>query len=258
MTPTLWELEELLLTNGNLTKVFSSLKKVAREPISPSMLSNLIRYFQHKDEGLAKGVKLYNQSPSIYEGEYSTYQDWFTRRLTPKALRWVRNNSHDEAIVTPNECVIESVGRVGDTSSIIRLKKPADQVSRDLMSLGVPKDYLFVNMKLLTSHYHHVHAPISGTVTQVKPIQSSYPLFGKASLNFVQINALKYEVFLLIVGEAVVQDFDFAVATTSLVNKCDPLGNFVWGSQTVMLFPGKLEEINVRSREYRFMGAEVL
>lgn len=251
------ELDKLIHERGNLTRLFSVLKPLCREPMARSRLMALREYFKFKDGGLSCSSKITNQPDSLYDGDFSTYQSWFTRPIKAEILGKLKVAAADSKVVLPNECVIESIGMVGDTGSILRLKKPAPDALQDLMSLGVPSDYLFINMKLLTSHYHHIHSPVDGVIARALPIHKEMPLFGRASINFLEIDSAIGKVFLLIIGEAVVQDFDYAVAVNQTVSQLDPIGNFNWGSQTVMLMPKITDIIRVAKRNYYFLGGRV-
>ena len=225
-----------------------------------SRLTALREYFEFKDKGLSCSSKITNQPDVLYEGNDSdlvTYQDWFTRPIKKSFLDNLKAEAKGSEIVLPNECVIESIGRVGDTESILRLKKPAPDALNDLMRLGVPSDYSFINMKLLTSHYHHIHSPVDGVIRRALPIHKEMPLFGRASINFLEIDSAIGKVFLLIIGEAVVQDFDYAVAVNQSVSQLDPIGNFNWGSQTVMLIPKIASSIRIEKRKYYFLGSRI-
>lgn len=248
------ELDTLIAERGNLTKLFGLLKPIASQPMPPHRLNALIEYFRFKDIGLGGKVAEKVQPDHFYAGPYNSYQDWFTRDLTESMRQQISSGLNSDSVIIPNECVIESVGTLGDTSSIIRLKKPTAGVCEDLIKLGVPSNYAFINMKLLTGHYHHVRSPISGVIKQALPIHAEYPLFGRSSLNFLEIDRGDISAFMLIVGEAVVQDFDYKVQVGDSVNVFDDLGNFTWGSQTVLLFPADVEDIIVGKRQYCFAG----
>jgi hypothetical protein len=252
------ELDALMAENGNLTKMFSVLKPLANVKTSKDRIAELQRYFRFKDIGLSGGSDIITHDMEDYEGDHRTYIDWFTRRLHIAALAKIKRAAKGVAIAISNECVIESVGALDDTSSIIRLKQPAERAKQDFADLGVPSDHLFINMKLLTSHYHHIHSPVAGIVRRRTPIHAQFPMFGRASVNFLEIDADVGRVFLLIIGEAVVQDFDYAVEEGDRVEMCQPLGNFTWGSQVVMLAPGRLEDVRVGKRDYAFVGDQIL
>lgn len=254
-----WEqLDEVIESKGNLTKLFGLLKPVCREPMGQERLVKLQEYFKYKDKGLSCASKITMQPASCYEGSYVSYQDWFTRRISTELLSHIKREALGATVVMPNECVIESIGSVGDTSSILRLKRPAPTALQDLANLGVPSSYSFVNMKLLTSHYHHIHSPMAGRVVRSTAIDSEYPLFGRASINFVEIKNAERTAFLLIIGEAVVQDFEYAVQVGDDVDMLDPIGNFSWGSQVVMLIPGRASDFSVKRKEYAFVGKRIL
>jgi hypothetical protein len=251
------QLDKLLYERAYLTRVFSVLKPLCREPMPKATLAALRDYFKFKDRGLSCASHIADQPDFLYGADFDTYQSWFTRPIKKEYLDKLKAGAKNSKIALPNECVIESIGTVGDTESILRLKKPAPDALRDLMHLGVPADYSFVNMKLLTSHYHHIHSPVEGVITRALPIHKEMPMFGRASINFLEIDSTIGKVFLLIIGEAVVQDFDYAVTVGQNVSQLDPIGNFNWGSQVVMLMPKITDSLRVESRNYYFVGSRV-
>jgi hypothetical protein len=253
------ELIAFAQANGNLTKMFSLLKPLTRAYLMPYEIAILANYFKKKDVGLQSGVKLINQDPSIYGRhlQYRCYRDWFIRDLTESTLAELKAKATSNKFSIPVECVIESIGTVGDPSSIIRLKRPAQFVNQDLLTEGIPHSHAFVNMKLLTSHYHHVRSPCAGVVKKIKLIPASESMFGKASVTFVVIGSKHGDVGLMIIGEAVVQDFESKITVGRELNALDDLGNFAWGSQVVMLIPADLAEIEAKKRRYYFVGDKV-
>lgn len=251
------ELAEIIKAKGNLTRLFSILKPIAREPMNPEILQELIEYFRYKDIGLSGGIAKESKPDSWYTNQYSSYQDWFTRNLTTIHENKIRQTLSATSLAIPCECAVESIGFVSDTTSIIRLKKLPEVAVNDLYSLGVPYDYQFINMKLLTGHYHHLRSPIAGVVKRALPVHDSTPLFGRSSLNFMEISSAIGSVYLLIVGEAVVQDFNYFVKVGDTVSMFDDLGHFTWGSQTVMLFPPVFDKIKIKPRQYCFAGDEI-
>ena len=252
------ELIDFALQNGNLTKMFSLLKPLVKTPLSNNEIEILANYFRHKDVGLCGNAKLTHQPESNYCGNYQNYIDWFTRSLRQPLLAELCNRAQQNKITMPVECVIESVGYVGNPSSIIRLKKPADYVNQELIGEGIPPSHIFVNMKLLTSHYHFVHSPCDGIVKRIMPVPAERQIFGKASLTYVVINTPHGDVALMIVGEAVVQDFDLKIKVGQAIKTLDPIGNFCWGSQVVMLFPAKIPDVRVNKRTYYYVGDTVV
>jgi len=250
------KVDALVRENANLTRLFTALKPSVRAPITQSGLALLREYFRFKDEGF--GGKHPPQPDALFvgAGQWPSYYDWFTRALREDVL--VRLRASAGAVAAPTECVIESVGALDNMRSIVRLKKPAPAVKADLATLGVPASHLFLNAKLLTSHYHYVHAPVAGVLRRVEPVHASMPLFGRASLNFVEIEAAGGSVFLLVIGEAVVQDFVLKARVGERLAQLDPIGHFAWGSQVVTLFPGALAAVQVQKRQYMFVGERVI
>ena len=249
---------DFVKSNGNLTKLFALLKPLVKAELLQDDIQELAKYFQHKDKGLSGGANLFTQSSLIYTCNYKCYLDWFTRNLRPVILEKLKHRAKLRAkICMPVECAIESVGVVGNPSSIIRLKKPADYVNAELIGEGIPPSHVFVNMKLLTSHYHHVHAPCAGVVKRIMPVPLALGIFGKASLTYVVLDTEYGDVALMIVGEAVVQDFDIRVEVGQKLEMLDDIGNFTWGSQVVMLIPSLLNDVLVSKRQYHFIGDTV-
>lgn len=245
---------EFARQRGNLTKMFSMLKSYIHAQISPSELDVLTEYFRFKDVGLSRGVRLYHQKPDIYTMNHFTYHDWFTRDLRREVKEKLKAQAISAAMFAmPVECVIESIGLVGDMNSIIRLKKSTEFVNQELLREGIPPDYVFINMKLLTSHYHHVVAPCKGTIKQIMRVPKEKKIFGNASLTYIVISTGFGDVALMIVGEAVVQDFVLSI-TNNTVDMLDDIGYFAWGSQVVMLLPTAMREIIVKPRYYHFIG----
>ena len=117
------ELDEIIKARGNLTKLFSVLKPLAREPIGENRLRALEGYFRFKDKGLAGGQISLRHPDYFYKSSFSSYQDWFTRKLSAPVLLVIKRNASFAKVVIPVECFIESIGAVSDASSIIRLKK---------------------------------------------------------------------------------------------------------------------------------------
>jgi phosphatidylserine decarboxylase len=249
------KLADLVRERGNLTFVFSLLKPLTREDLGPDLLKELEAYFTAKDTGLARGVDVSNRPPKEwFTYTPRTYLDWFARSLKPDRMAELVRGCRGKVVI-PAESVIESVGTVQDTSSILRLKKEPSWAQQCLEHLGVPGTAQFINLKLLSSFYHHVHAPCAGKLTQIREVSSTHPLFGRATLNMATIEG-EVRCWLLIVGEAVVQDFAFAVEEGADLQAGDDLGHFTWGSQVVVILDG-VGNVNLTPRKYYFVGEPV-
>jgi len=190
---------------------------------------------------------------------FNSFMDYFTRQLSNDTIQTIQNKITDSQLIIPCECDIESIGSVKDTSKIIRLKKNSENVVNTLKKLGFNNidDYGFINMKLLLTYYHRIHSPINGIVKQIIPIEREDNFFGENSLWIVDIENNQFgNVYMLLVGESYIQDFDFKIKEGDYINKFDELGNFNWGSQTVMLYDTTKfnNNILVKEKTHYFVG----
>lgn len=256
------EMNALVSKSANERYILSKLKHVKYKEIGEDNIKNLIQCFKTKDAKNNKGwrMKTSEVHPEWFVNGYENFMDFFNRSLTPEKFKEIKKNSKKHNLIIPNECNIESIGQVKDTSSIIRLKKTATEVAQDLKNLGVPEDYWFVNMKLLISYYHNIHCPVNGTLKRMIPVDKKLGLFGKNSLWFLEFETEKSPVYLLLVGESAIQDFNFLVKKRDKIEIADKLGYFVWGSQTILLFNKEDYEgdIKISKRNHYFLGQHIL
>jgi phosphatidylserine decarboxylase len=261
MEKIIYELMERVENKVNERYVLAKLKFVKSQNIGKENLKKLIEGFQNRDtiNNIKKKIKMSPVSMDWYEKtEFDNFMDFFTRNLKETKLNEIKENSKNTKIIIPNECVIESIGKTSDMSSIIRLKKPTNTVIEDLKQVGVDDTYNFVNMKLYVSYYHNIHSPVSGKIVDLMPISKDLRIFGKNSLWIVKYNTKIGNVFLLLVGESTIQDFDFNIKTNQNVKIGDRIGNFNWGSQTVLLFKGDFEKIKIKKKNHYFFGEHIL
>ena len=257
------ELMSLVRDRANERYILSKLKTLRYQEIGEDNIRELYDCLQWKDVDYfkKKRVNMSEVSMDWYDGApYQTYIDYFNRWLTEKKLAEIKENSKSCEIILPNECMVESVGLVSDTSSIIRLKKSAKDVASDLKSFGVPENYAFVNMKLFVSFYHHIHCPVNGKIRRAIPIEGDSNFFGNNTLWFVEFETDKSPVFMLIIGESAIQDFNFMVRKGQSLEKGDNLGYFAWGSHTVLLYnPDDYSgELGVQRKNHYFFGQRIL
>jgi phosphatidylserine decarboxylase len=186
--------------------------------------------------------------------------EYFTRQLTDEKFQEIKSQKHELSI--PCESTIESIGDFSDTSSILRLKKDTEDVISDLESYGVRdiKNLHFINMKLWKCFYHRVHSPLSGKVIDLQSIESGENFFGNNTLWVVTIKSeMNGLVYLLLVGELSIQDFNFKIKKGDEIEMYQELGNFDWGSQVVLIFdPSKFkEELNIIQGQKYFIGDKI-
>ena len=256
------ELNALVEVKANERYILSKLKHLKYKEIGTENLNNLIECFKSKD---AKNNKTWRIKTSEIQQEwftngYENFMDYFNRSLMPNKFKELKEKSKKYNLIIPNECNIESIGQVKNTSSIIRLKKTATEVAHDLKNLGVDENYWFINMKLLISYYHNIHSPVSGKLKRVIPVDKKLSLFGKNSLWFLEFETEKKPVYFLLIGESAIQDFNFYVKKGDQIEIADKLGYFVWGSQTILLFdkedyPG---DILISKKNHYFLGQPII
>jgi phosphatidylserine decarboxylase len=256
------ELNALVEKRGHEVYILSRLKHLKWDKLGKKNIQNLIECFTEKDAKTNKrlGIKTNPSQPEWFNGNYECFMDFFSRSLTEEKMNSIMDGIKKSQVIVPNECNIESIGSVGDTSSIIRLKKTAKDVASDLKELGVPENYTFVNMKLLVSYYHNIHAPVSGKIVRMIPVPRELNFFGKNALWILEFETKKDPVFLLLVGESAIQDFNFTVKEGQKVKMADKLGNFMWGSQTVLLFnkDSYPSEIQINKKNNYFLGQTIV
>ena len=256
------ELFELVSKRGHERYILGKLKHVKYKEIGEENINNIIQCFKEKDDKNNKNwrIKTKEVKQEWFTNGYENFMDFFNRSLTPEKFKEIKKQSLKSQIIIPNECNIESIGQIKDTSSIIRLKKSAQEVAQDLINLGVPENYWFINMKLYLSYYHNIHSPISGKLKRVIPVDRKLGLFGKNSLWFLEFETNKTPVFFLLVGESAIQDFNFYVKKGDQIEIADKLGYFVWGSQTILLFDKNSYEgeIKIAKKNHYFLGENIL
>jgi len=248
----LQQLTDDLILHGDLQDIMKELHSVRYDEIGEK-LTKIINRFQTDVD--------YDTPKDWFEDEqYKSFMDYFKRKLSEYKFDEIKSQKIQLAI--PCECKIESIGDISDTSSILRLKKDAPNVIEDLKSYGVRNtDTLqFVNMKLLKCFYHRVHSPISGKVLNLQSIESGDNFFGDNTLWIVTISSENNGlVYLLLVGELSIQDFQFKIKKDDNISMFQEIGNFDWGSQVILIFnPSKFKnEMGVVEDQKYFIGDKI-
>jgi phosphatidylserine decarboxylase len=257
------ELNKLVSERANERYILSKLKTLRYQKIGQENIDNLIECLRWKDVDYneKKKIKMSDVSMTWYDDQpYETYIEYFNRYLKKDFFAQIKYESLNHRIIIPNECTIESIGQIKDMSSIIRLKKDSKTTLQDLKDLGVNENYSFINMKLFVSYYHHVHSPVTGKIVRMIPIEGENNIFGKNTLWFLEFQTDNNPVYMLIVGESLIQDFNFLVKKNMLIDIADELGYFAWGSQTILLFdkndyPG---EYLIQKKNHYFLGQQIV
>ena len=256
------QLNELVSKKANERYILAKLKHLKYKEIGEENIQKLIECFKSKDQinNLMWRMKTTHVPQEWFTNNYENFMDYFNRSITQNKFKEIKKEVKKHQMIIPNECNIESIGTLKDTSSIIRLKKDSKTVREDFEKLGVDSNYTFINMKLLISYYHNIHSPITGILKKVVPIDKKLGLFGKNTLWFLEFETEKKPVYFLLIGESAIQDFNFYVKKGDKIEIADKLGYFVWGSQTILLFDKDSyeEEIKIQKKNHYFLGQPIL
>jgi phosphatidylserine decarboxylase len=178
--------------------------------------------------------------------DYQTLHDLFTRQLKKE----VRNVADGDDIVTsPVDAVIEEFGPIMSNQTFIA-KGKAYSISEMLHKEEIKKKYIngtFVILYLSPSHYHRIHAPISGEVTNQWSLgTSSYPVnrlgikYGKSPFtkNYRVITEVEnngVHLSIVKVGAMFVNGIELTHSGES-ITKGEEIGYFAFGSTVILLF----------------------
>jgi len=249
------KVETLLDTNENgERKILNAVKDYRYKEIPLKLLNKLRKHFLKNDEIT---YKPYNYHKDWYTGEpFRSFMDFFTRKLTVEKYKEIQKSSKKCSMIIPNESWIEALGNFKDTKKIIRLKKESPDVLKELKNfdINIPT-YNYIDMKLLVTYYHRIHMPVTGTIKRMIPIEGKDDFFGNNSLWILEIETEKTPVYLLLVGESTIQDFDFLAEKGDSLNIFDIIGYFNWGSQTLIFYnPKDYEDIQIKEKSKVFVG----
>ena len=179
-----------------------------------------------------------NYSSYFSKTEFNSFMDFFTRELSEQKRTEIIASSNTAKMIIPNECYVESMGEIKDLNTVISLKKSCDDVKGIMKNLGFDlTDYSFINHKLLLTFYHRIHSPVSGVVERIIPYPKEEGVFGDNALWILDINTkTQGHVYFMLVGESEIQDFTFLIKEGQEINIFDEIGNFNWGSQTILFY----------------------
>lgn len=222
------------------------------------ILKDMIQILTKNDKFWCPGSSDPNYFDYFTKKEFNSFMDYFTRALNEEKHASIMSNIENKTMIVPNECYVESFGKVEDVHKIISLKKSCEDVKASMRGLGINLDnYSFINHKLLLTFYHRIHAPVKGILERVIPVSKEEGIFGDNALWILDINTGdKGHVYFMLVGESEIQDFHFLVKEGQELNLFDELGNFNWGSQTVLFYDHTKfgEEVNVKANTHFFAG----
>lgn len=186
-----------------------------------------------------------------------SFMQLFCREILEDKLEAMKKNNDNCDFVHSAECWIEGCGPVEGLYSD-RLKKEAPKCKEDLEKMGCNLEgYEYLNCRLLLSYYHWIHSPCNGTIKRIVPFPKEYNFFfGENNLWLVEIETQTNPVYMLIVGELNIQDFEFKVKEGQVVEPMDKIGHFGWGSQILVFFklPKGVELDVEKNTKHYFIG----
>lgn len=264
------DIEKLIKKGDHERQILNKLKSFRYKLVDSKIINKIFQHFIADDEDYMDNPKYgfnddYHYDKSLFQYDMNasklSFMDFFSRKLTPQVDAKIRENIKDCKMIIPNECYIESIGEFDKEgrpeNQILRLKKSSGRyATEDLKKLDIDVEgYNYINMKLLVTFYHRIHCPVNGKITQMIPIEDKDDFFGKNTLWIVKFETEKKPVYLMLVGESTIQDFDFLKEKGDNVNLYDMLGYFNWGSQTVILYnPKDFNTLNIESKKKYFVG----
>jgi phosphatidylserine decarboxylase len=253
------KLSKLLDEKANERQVLATLKDLRYKTIDKKVLNKLLKYFINKDEKDSPNHEQHFYHEDWYKGQpYYTFMDFFSRKLTDEKTKEIQKSVKDFEVVISNECYVESIAKMSDTKKVLRLKKKTTtDILKDLKDIGVDASkYNYIDMKLLCSYYHRIHSPVTGKIVQMIPVEGNDDFFGPNSLWVLEYDInKKHPLYLLLVGESTIQDFDFLVEKNDDVEIFQNIGFFNWGSQTIILYhPDDFNDIQIEENYKYFVG----
>ena len=234
--------------------IMSLLFKYRNKEIGDKLWKIIDKFKKNKDWGDYK-----TPDEWFEDKEFKTFMQYFKRKLSKDKFDEIKSQKNNMSL--PCECNIESIGKINDVSSIIRLKKKTETVIKDLKNIGVKNvdNLSFINMKLLKVYYHRIHSPVSGKIKNIIEVSPDDNFFGENNLWIVEISTVEFgNVYIILVGELSIQDFTFKVEKGDNIKMFDEIGNFNWASQVIILYDkSKFNDIKIKSDKKYFIGEPI-
>ncbi|MBE5104331.1 phosphatidylserine decarboxylase [Bacillus thuringiensis] len=228
------------LTNGRFTSYI--LRKFAQSRLSSIIIPSYAKVFQINQDEMEKGLK-----------EYRTLHELFTRKLK-EGKRSIDTDA--SGIVSPVDGVFADYGPIEDTKTF-DIKGKRYSIVDMLGNEERAKRYAggtYVVIYLSPSHYHRIHSPLSGSVTERFVLgRKSYPVnaagmkYGKEPLSknyrsVTEVNSDGEHMALVKVGAMFVNSIEL-LHERSTVQKGEEMAYFTFGSTVVLLFEKDMIEV---------------
>lgn len=221
------------LTNGKWTSAI--LHKFAKSKSSKRIIPSFAKTYNINQEEMEKPI-----------GEYESLHHFFIRNLKEGA----RKIDQDPlSVVSPVDSVIEEVGEIM-TNKTITVKGKVYSISEMLGNDDAMARYeqgTYMIFYLSPSHYHQIHSPVNGEVTNQWTLGlKSYPVnkmglkYGNYPLskNYRKITEIRHNAGMATVIKVGAM-FVNSIETThdgSKLDKGDQMAYFTFGSTVVLLF----------------------
>ncbi|URM34029.1 phosphatidylserine decarboxylase [Cytobacillus firmus] len=220
------------LTNGRWTS--GILQKFAQSNLSRRVIPSFSRIYNINESEMEKNLH-----------EYPTLHEFFIRRLKEDAR--VTDESPDSA-VSPVDAVIEDIGDIRE-DRIITVKGKNYSISEMLGAnkAGKYAGGTYMIFYLSPSHYHRIHSPVTGKVTDQWILGlKSFPVnkwglkYGRETLskNFRSITEVKHgdsAIAIVKVGAMFVNSIELTHEGDQL-EKGKEMAYFTFGSTVILLF----------------------
>ncbi|MBA4535909.1 phosphatidylserine decarboxylase [Bacillus aquiflavi] len=221
------------LTNGKWTSYL--LKKLATSKLSRLLIPSFAKIYQ-----------LNKQEMEFPLNHYATLHDLFVRKLKADARKI---NDETNSVISPVDAVIEDIGEIEANNQII-VKGKVYSVSEMIGSDEHLQKYLngtYMIFYLSPSHYHRIHSPASGKITDHWTLgNKSFPVnklglkYGKSPLskNYRKITEMQHErghIAIVKVGAMFVNSIELTYEQVQLT-KGQEIAYFTFGSTVVLLF----------------------
>ncbi|WP_453994826.1 phosphatidylserine decarboxylase [Bacillus nitroreducens] len=221
------------LTNHRLSSAL--LKKFSQSRVSAILIPSYAKIYNIDQAEMEKNLK-----------DFPTLHDLFIRRLKKESRPFDQTLN---SVISPVDAVIEETGTITASKEMMVKNKPYQVVEMlgDEKSLSKYIGGTFLILYLSPSHYHRIHAPISGVITKQWELGlKSYPVnrlglkYGKDPLskNFRKVTEIKVNdshIVMVKVGAMFVNSIE-TTHTSETVEKGEEIAYFSFGSTVILLF----------------------
>ena len=172
----------------------------------------------------------------FYPSYYEKFDDWFLRSLTPESIEKCIAAAEGYPIVSPCQGTVRQEVPSGN----ITLKKSIVHLDTLLGILNTPS---IIQISLLKTDYHRIHAPCDGVVNSIEVFDQGELFNESEACTIIDIVSNEGTITLMMIGEWTVQTFVTDVIVGQPVSKLEELGHFYFGSQIILGYDGFMNMI---------------